>query len=600
MSKDFRKENEEKIIPKWELIKDVYKNYFNVRKNFWWLFLLLLLNIVFIISEPYFYKLFIDNIEKFASDKISYDNIKGEFIFLAIAWTIISIAGVIAKWIYELFSNRMMEADWKDYVLKLWENFIFLPYSEFISTNPWKQQSIFDKWTMALWNVAYTFLISILPQVLIFLSLFVFWFYINWKMTLVSLIFVPLSIYISLKIWNIAFNMQKSNNENWNKSYQRFNDALNNISIIKVFSKEKQENEILDSYFSDTIDKQVDTNLFWTLLDALLQWIQVFWRISVMIFWVFFVIKWHLTIWELLVFVYISWRIIGPINSLLNSFQSIIRELANYHKSKLVIDAPKEKNDWTIKFDWLKNNIVLKNVSFNYEKSDREIIKNLNLQIKKWQKVALVGHTWSWKTTISNLITKFYDVISWEVLIDSIDIKDIELTSYRSRIAAVFQDTTVFNDTILNNLKYIKMDASLDEIREACKKAEILDFIEKLEKWFDTEVWEKWLKLSGWERQRIAIARAILRDPDILILDEPTSALDSKTESIIQKSLNNLMRWRTSIIIAHRLSTIKNADKIFLLENGELLDSGTHDELYESSKAYKEMVDYQKNGFLEE
>lgn len=593
-------DKKEVIIPKWDLVKDIYRNYPNIRRNFWWLSILLIINIIFIVAEPYFYKLFVDNIQIFATGKISYEIIKWDFIFLAIIWSIISIAWVAARRYYELYTNRMMEIDWKNYVIKLGESFVFLPYNNFVNNNPWKQQSIFDKWTMALWMICNTFLLNILPQILIFISLFWFGFYINRKMTLISLIFIPFSIMASIIIWGKAYILQKKNNENWSKSYQRFNDALNNIWIIKIFAKERQENKILDSYFSETISSQIVANLFWILLDWILRWIQVFGRISVMVFWVFFAVKWYLTIWELLVFIYISWRITWPIDSLLTSYQLITRDLANYYKSKQIIDSPREKNEWNIKFDWLKKNIIFKNIEFNYEKSDREILKNLNLEIKKWQKIALVGHTWSGKTTISNLITRFYDTISGEILIDWINIKDYTLESYRGKLAAVFQDTTVFNDTIINNLKYINEDATIWEIRDACKKAEILDFIDKLEKWFETEVWEKWLKLSGWERQRIAIARAILRNPDILILDEPTSALDSKTESIIQKSLNNLMKWRTSIIIAHRLSTIKNADKIFLLEDWEVIASWTHEELYKNSKVYIEMVDYQRNGFSEE
>ena len=591
---------EEHIIPKWELIKNIYINYIHIRKNFWWLFLLLLVNIIFIVAEPYFYKLFIDKIQEFANWKITYDIIKWDFIFITLIWWIVSFSWIFGWWWYEYFVNKKMHADWKEYAVYVWKNFIYLPYNEFVNTNPWAQQSIFDKWTDAFWNFWYNFLVKILPQMMIFLSLFAFWFYINWKMTLISLIFIPLSIFFTLKIWAKIYDTQKKADVFWSKSYQRFNDALNNISIIKIFAKEKEEINIINLYLSESMNSQTSSNLYWNMLNALLKWIHTFSEISVMIFWVFFVIKWYLTIWELMVFIFISWKLTWPIETLLSSYQDITKNLASYYKLKKVIDSPKEKNEWIIEFEWLKKNIILKNVAFNYEKSDREILKNLNLEIDKWQKIALVGHTGSWKTTISNLINRFYTASSWEVLIDGVNVNDYTLESYRSRLAAVFQDTTVFNDTIMNNLKYIKEDVTLEEIREACKKAEILEFIEKLEKWFETEVGEKWLKLSGWERQRIAIARAILRNPDILILDEPTSALDSKTESIIQKSLNNLMKWRTSIVIAHRLSTIKNADKIFLLEKWEVIAYGSHDELYEKSKVYKEMVDYQKDWFLEE
>lgn len=593
-------EKEEYIIPKWELIKDIYRNYINMRRNYWWLFLFLLVNTAFIISEPYFYKLFVDNIENFGKGNITYDSIKQNFIYLTIIWWFIAIIWIFSQWCYFYFLDKTMQKDWKIYSVKICKSFIYLPYNEFVNTNPWAQQTIFNKWTDAFRSFWHNFLEKIVPQLLLFISLFWFWLYINRKMTLVSLVFIPFSIISTLKFWEKIFTINKEADIYWSKSFQRFNDALNNISIIKIFAKEKEENIILDSNYSNAMNLQISANYYWIVLSALLKWIQVFSWISVMVFGVFFVVNWFLTIWELLVFIYISWRITWPIDGLIWSYQDVIKQLANFYKLKQVTDSPKEKNDWKIIFEWLKKNIKLKNIDFNYEKSDREILSNLDIEIKKWQKIALVWHTGSGKTTIANLITRFYEVDSWEVLIDWVNVKDYTLESYRGRFAAVFQDTTVFNETILHNLKYIKEDTTLEEIKIACKKAEILDFIEKLELGFDTEVWEKWLKLSGWERQRLAIARAILRDPDILILDEPTSALDSKTESIIQKSLNNLMRWRTSIVIAHRLSTIKNADVIFLLEKWEVIALWNHDELYHISEVYREMVDYQKEGFIDE
>lgn len=583
------------IIPKWELIKDIILSYKQTRRNFWWLFLLLLLNILFIISEPYFYKHFIDNIQQFLSNSINFEEIKRNSIFLIFIWIVISISWVVAWFFYEIIILNIMHKDWKQFILKMWRNFVYLPYEEFVNSNPGKQQSIFQKWEDAFWYIWRHFMVSILSQSLIFISLFAYWFYINWRMTLVSLIFLPFSIMTSFFVWTKAYNMQKENNILWNKSFQRFNDALNNIWIIKIFAKEKQEYTVFDSYFSDTIKWQARVNLYRSLLSALLKWIQIFWRISVLWFWVFFVIKWYLTIWELLVFIFISWRITWPIESLLQSYQVITTRLADYYKAKQIINSQKEIDNWTQEFVWIKNSIEFKNINFNYSKSNREILKNVNITINKWQKIALVGHTWSWKTTISNLINRFYLPSSWEVLIDWININEFTLESYRWKMAAVFQDTTVFNDTIFNNLQYINMDASIDDIREACKQAEILTFIDSLEKWFETEVGEKWLKLSWWERQRLAIARAILRNPDILILDEPTSALDSKTERGIQKSLNRLMKWRTSIIIAHRLSTIKHADVIFVIDKWKIIASGKHDELYESCPQYKEMVDYQRD-----
>ena len=259
-----------------------------------------------------------------------------------------------------------------------------------------------------------------------------------------------------------------------------------------------------------------------------------------------------------------------------------------------------EPDNGTKVLSHLEKTLTYNHLSFSYPSNDREVLNDISFEVKKGQRVAFVWHTGSGKTTLTQLLTRFYDPVSGSIQIDGTDIRDFTLESYRSKLAAVFQDTTLFNDTIRHNLEYVRDGVSLEQIREACRQANILEFIEGLEKGFDTEVGERGLKLSGWEKQRIAIARAIIADPEILILDEATSALDAKTERLVQEAFSTLMEGRTSVIIAHRLSTIRHADHIFLFEKWRLLDSGSHDELYLSSPVYREMVDYQKNGFVEE
>lgn len=193
---------------------------------------------------------------------------------------------------------------------------------------------------------------------------------------------------------------------------------------------------------------------------------------------------------------------------------------------------------------------------------------------------------------------RFYEPTHGSIFIDWRDIFQYSLESYRKNFAAVFQDTTLFNDSIKHNLTYVRDNISDEELEKACREANIYDFIMSLPEGFETEVGERGLKLSWWEKQRISIARAILANPEILILDEATSALDTKTERLIQEAFRTLMKNRTSIIIAHRLSTIMDADKIYLLEKGSVVAEGTHQELYKTSKDYKEMVDMQHDGIV--
>lgn len=209
-----------------------------------------------------------------------------------------------------------------------------------------------------------------------------------------------------------------------------------------------------------------------------------------------------------------------------------------------------------------------------------------------------MGHTGSGKSTITQLLLRFYDGYSGEIRLDGRSISEYTLESYRGLFGAVFQDTTLFNDTIRHNLSYVRDGVSDRDIERACHEANLDDFLSRLPEGLDTVVGERGLKLSGGERQRLSIARAIIADPQVLLLDEATSALDTKTERLVQEAFDRLMSGRTTIVIAHRLSTIIHADQILLMDHGRIIAYGTHSELYQLSEVYREMVDMQHDGFL--
>lgn len=281
-------------------------------------------------------------------------------------------------------------------------------------------------------------------------------------------------------------------------------------------------------------------------------------------------------------------------------YRDLVKNMTNYKKGLALLNYAWEvDNGLTILWS-IKSSITFENLSFSYPSSPREVLTDINFEIKKWSRIALIGHTGSGKSTIIQLLMRFYEPTRGNILIDGTDIYDFTLESYRQKFAAVFQDTTLFNETIKHNLEYVRDGITEKSLRKACQEANILEFIESLPEAWETEVGERGLKLSWGEKQRIAIARAILADPEILILDEATSALDTRTERLVQEAFDHLMKWRTSIIIAHRLSTIMNADVIYLLDHGRIVAKWSHTELYQSSKEYKEMVDMQHDGFVGE
>jgi ATP-binding cassette subfamily B protein len=236
----------------------------------------------------------------------------------------------------------------------------------------------------------------------------------------------------------------------------------------------------------------------------------------------------------------------------------------------------------------VKGEIEFKNVSFDYGNGD--VLHNVSFKVEAGKKIALAGSSGGGKTTVCQLIPCFYPINEGEIFIDGIPVSKIELSSLRENIGIVQQDVFLFSGTVKDNIEYGKPGATMEEIREAARKANVLEFVESLENGFDTQVGERGVRLSGGQKQRISIARAFLKDPKILILDEATSALDNVSERLIQSSLEELSVGRTTLTVAHRLSTIKNSDEIIVISDGKIIEKGTHEELLQKGGEYAQMA----------
>tara|TARA_B100000963_G_scaffold53824_1_gene41870 strand:+ start:3420 stop:5237 length:1818 start_codon:yes stop_codon:yes gene_type:complete len=295
---------------------------------------------------------------------------------------------------------------------------------------------------------------------------------------------------------------------------------------------------------------------------------------------------------EFIGYILIFSQIIPPAKSLTTSYYHIKKGAAAAERVYEILDTKNEiienKNATKVIFS---KEITFQNVSFSYEKIN--VLSNINFKIKKGEMIALVGQSGSGKSTISDLLNRFYDIEKGNILIDQTNIKDIGFTNLRELIGVVTQDSILFNDTIYNNIKLGKINATEEEIINAAKTANAHSFILETEKGYSTNIGDRGDKLSGGQKQRICIARAILKNPEILILDEATSSLDTESEKLVQEALEKLMKNRTSLVIAHRLSTIKNADEIIVLENGIIKERGSHNELIATNKHYKKLCDLQ-------
>ena len=308
-------------------------------------------------------------------------------------------------------------------------------------------------------------------------------------------------------------------------------------------------------------------------------------------------------------FVIIFARIIPPILSIVKAYNTLLKSSASAERFLEVLDADEvilEKPGATV-LQGFREKIEFKNVTFSYKESDPSdrseqsdksdpsdlVLKNISLTIPKGKTVAIVGPSGAGKTTLVDLLPRFYDCTAGSIIIDGHDIRDLNINSLRSQFGLVSQNCILFNDTVANNIAFGSTDYTLEQIRQAVHVAHADEFIDQLPQGYDTPIGDRGLNLSGGQRQRLSIARAVLRDTPILILDEATSALDSESEHAVQQGLDALMQGRTSIVIAHRLSTIKGADLIVVLDNGQIVEQGTHEQLLSLGGLYKKLVDMQ-------
>ncbi|MFI3267584.1 MAG: ABC transporter ATP-binding protein [Rikenellaceae bacterium] len=289
-------------------------------------------------------------------------------------------------------------------------------------------------------------------------------------------------------------------------------------------------------------------------------------------------------------------QVTRPARSIADSFSTIHQGIAAGDRVIELIDMKPSITDdnSNLYLENFKEKIEFKNVSFKYDDSEKQILNNISFTINKGETVAIVGSSGGGKSTIANLLPRFYDTLEGEILIDGADIKDYKISSLRKVMSYVSQEVTLFNDTIKNNITLGNNTASEKEIIDAAKVANADNFIKETVDGYDTNIGDSGVKLSGGQRQRLSIARAILRNPQILILDEATSALDTESEKLVQEALDKLLKNRTSLVIAHRLSTIQNADKIIVVDAGSIIDQGTHKELYDLNGIYRKLIDMQQ------
>ena len=415
-------------------------------------------------------------------------------------------------------------------------------------------------------------------------------FYLNWLLAIFVIIILPIVGYFIKKIIPKLRNAAKESQGLMGDITRIAEEAISGQRIVKIFGASKYERERFSKVISR--NRQMGTKLarLSTTNGLIIEII-----LGLLLAGVLHYSLTNLSSGEFIAFIGAVVLIMTPIKRLTALNEQMQIGYAAAVSVFSVMDEKKEKDLGGINLKKVIGKLEFTNVSFSYPKGNKPVLTNININIKAGEKIALVGKSGGGKTTLLNLIPKFYDVSSGFVKLDDVDINTISLNSLRKSLALVSQDTILFNDTIYNNIAYGNLDSvSIEKVKKAAKAANALEFINKLPNGFNHIIGDRGVRLSGGQKQRIAIARAILKNAPILLLDEATSALDSESERLVQVALDNLMSNKTSIVIAHRLSTIRNADKIIVMDQGRIVGEGKHNTLIKNNKFYLRIY---KKGF---
>ena len=445
-------------------------------------------------------------------------------------------------------------------------------------------------------NLISTAVLNIFKDSLTLIGLLTVMFFQNWKLALIAIIMIPLATFAAR---TLGKRISKVATEQMLKAgilNTYLIELFKNHKLIKIFQQEKYENKRAEKFINDVKEKTVKIATVYVRSSPIMETLTGI-MIAVLIFYSGkLVLKNEIDINNFFSFLAAMMLAYQPVRSLATLNITISQGLSAATRILPVIDEKSElqenKNSAEIKVN--AGDVEFKNVSFKYEKERKNnTLNSVNIKMLGGKMTSIVGHSGAGKSTILNLIPRFYDAISGDIEIDNQSIYNCTISSLRKNISLVSQDTTLFDDTIRNNIAYANLDASQKEIEEAAKYSFASEFIEKLPNKYETIIGENGTRLSGGEKQRLSIARAMLKKSQIILLDEATSSLDAETENKIQDAINFLTKDRTTIVIAHRLSTILNSDKIYVIDAGTVVGEGTHDQLLANSKVYKNFYEKQ-------
>lgn len=518
-------------------------------------------------------------------------------LFFIVIFFAVRVFQEIFQWQLSLKGNSLETVVEAEYVAKNISKVLDLPLSFHKKHKIGQISSKINRGSNAIENILARIIVNLAPEFISIVFAAFLIFFVNKLLASVILFSVLIYIFLMIKTAPKMVPLQKKSHDLYSRTYGDAYDAVTNVNSVKQATAENYEKKKIKRNFIKSVDLWRSYDRIWQGLNFYQKVIIVLTQLMIFLISVHFIRIGQMTIGELVMFNGYAALFFGPFVRLGLNWQWLQNGVIDLIKAEELLKQPPEKYkpEKITKVENIKGDISFVNVSFSYpDKKKRLILDDVSFEVKAGEVIAFVGESGVGKTTLIDLISLYYRPTKGKVLVDGIDNRKMDLKFLRSKIAVVPQDITLFNDTVKNNIKYGFFEATDSEVEWAAKMAHADHFIKTFPKKYDQMVGERGIKLSTGQRQRIALARAFLRKPRILILDEPTSALDARSESYVQDALQKLMQGKTTFIIAHRLSTVRKADKIIILEKGRIAETGKHEELLQKEDGiYRKLYELQ-------
>ena len=511
---------------------------------------------------------------------------------------IVYVLSALVQFAQGIISSRISQTTVYSLRKDLFRKISHLPI-QYLDTH--KHGDIMSRMTNDVDNVSHTIsssIASLISSVLTLIGALIMLLVKSWQMALISMITIPLTLFVSAKLSKAMRKYFIRRQQLLGELNGHIEEMVTGYKTVMAYGKEEMACEKFEKTSEEFRKCGIRANVWGGIMGPCHNIINNLNYLIVAAFGGYFTIRGTISVGDIQAIIQYSRQFSQPINQIANQYAEILTAIAGAERVFAILDTPDEIDSGNQHVDErnMQGNIEFKNVKFAYT-PDKPVLKDLNLSVKAGQKVAIVGATGSGKTTIVNLLTRFYDIDSGEILLDGVNINDIPKSELRGAIGIVLQDTVLFSDTIAKNIRYGRIDATDEEMQHAAHMSKSSSFINRLPDKYQTVLSQSGSNLSQGQRQLLAISRAILADPKILILDEATSNVDTRTEMHIQQAMVALMKNRTSLIIAHRLSTIRDADAIVVVKDGRIVEAGDHDALIALQGEYYTLYQNQFSGF---